>query len=530
MRGGSMPVMPPSGQRPRLDRSARWALAALTTGACCVQLDAFALNPALPVVRDELHGSASATPWIVSGYLLATGSLMPVAGRLGDLYGRRRMLTFGAALFGVAAVLCALAPSLPVLVAARVLQGAGGALLMPAGLALLTHACPPEHGRRATGRALGLAGLATVGGPFIGGVLARYVSWRAVFWLTVPLALGAVLCARRAAESREPGARQPFDTAGAAAATGALVCLVRWLGHPVAWGWAMGAAVLGALFLRAERRSAAPLVDLALFRNRPYVALTAGGALANSATVALLYVVPWVLQQDEGWSVRDAGVAFLAPAAALAMGGPVAGRVRPTAAVPVMAGCLTAAAAALGWAAHGTGAPTLLMASTGAAVALGVAGGLALTGTQAVVRRERAGEASGVTKAVLTATAGIWLAVTGAGAGAVTGEDGTGSVAGNGPGGLTGAGAGAGAGARLALALPAAACLGAAAVLVLILVLVLMLPLHRLHKGRFGEGDKDRSTHRADPAPDEPRPGAPAAQTGPADTQPPTPGARTGNG
>lgn len=532
-----MPVMPAPEKRPRLDRPARWALAALAAGACCVQLDAFALNPALPAVRDELHGAASATPWIVSGYLLAAGSLMPVAGRLGDLCGRRRMLALGAALFGVAAVLCALAPSLPLLVAARVLQGAGGALLMPAGLALLTHACPPEHARRATGRALGLAGLATVCGPFVGGVLARSVSWRAVFWLTVPLAVAAVLCARRAAESRDPEARRPFDTAGAAAATGALVCLVRWLQHPVAWGWAMGAVALGALFLRAERRSAAPLVDLALFRNRPYVALTVGGAFANSATVALLYVVPWVLQRGEGWSARDTGLAFLAPAAALAVGGPAAGRVRPTAAVPVMAGCLIAAAAALGWAAYGTGAAALLWASTGAAVALGVAGGLALTGTQAVVRRERAGEASGVTKAVLTATAGLWLAVTGTGAGGVTGDR-TGSLAGNGTGGVAGAGAdgitgaGAGAGARLALALPAAACLGAAAVLVLMLLLHRVpLPVRRRAVRSDGNahregptaqpapGDEDGSIHRAD-RPD--RPGRPRRQPPPVTPRTPT--------
>lgn len=121
---------------------ARWALAAVATGAFCVQLDSFALNLALPVVRAALPGSATAAPWVISGYLLAAGSLMPVAGRLGDLYGRRRMLRLGLALFGTAAALCALAPSLPFLVAARILQGAGGALIMPAGLALLTTSFP----------------------------------------------------------------------------------------------------------------------------------------------------------------------------------------------------------------------------------------------------------------------------------------------------------------------------------------------------------------------------------------------------
>ncbi|MYT31011.1 MFS transporter [Streptomyces sp. MspMP-M5] len=401
----------------------RWARWALAVGAFCVQLDSFALNAVLPVVRAELAGPPAAVPWVVGGYLLAAGALMPVAGRLADLWGRRRMLVVGAAVFGVSAVLCALAPSLPFLVAARVAQGAGGALIMPAGLALLTNACPPGETRRATGRALGLAGLATVCGPFVGGALAQSASWRAVFWLTVPCAAATVWCAGRADESRDPAAAEhPLDVAGAVTATGALVCLAWWLEHVGAWGWAVGAALLGALFVRAERRASAPLVDLALFRNLPYVTLTAAGAVANAATVALLYVVPLTLQQGRGWTVGEAGLGFLAPAAALAVGGPVAGRVRPGAGVPVMALCLAAAGGAL-WATRAftgtlTGAVAgLLVASTGAATALGVAGGLTLTGTQAVVRRERAGEASGVTKAVLTVTAGLGLALTGPGGG-----------------------------------------------------------------------------------------------------------------
>ncbi|WP_234430694.1 MFS transporter, partial [Streptomyces sp. NRRL F-4489] len=339
-----------------------------------MQLDSFALNAVLPVLRGGLPGGAGVVPWVVSGYLLAAGSLMPVAGRLADLYGRRRMLCAGAVLFGVSAALCAVAPSLPFLVAARVVQGAGGALIMPAGLALLTNACPPDEARRRTGRALGWAGLATVGGPFAGGVLADVASWRAVFWLTVPLAAATVWCARRAVESRDAAAAEhPLDVAGAVTATGALVCLARWLAHPAGWssGWAAGAALLGALFVRAERRAAAPLVDLALVRNRPYVALTAAGAIANSATVALLYAIPLALQQGRGWSVLGAGAAFLAPAAALAAGGPVAGRVAPRAAVPVVGLCLAVAGGGL-WAAGGLGGTAgVLLASTGAAAALG---------------------------------------------------------------------------------------------------------------------------------------------------------------
>ncbi|MCZ0971767.1 MFS transporter [Streptomyces albulus] len=404
----------------------------MAVGASCVQLDSFALNPALPVVRADLHGSPAVVPWVVSGYLLAAGALMPAAGRLADLYGRRRMLTLGAVLFGVSAALCALAPTLPFLVAARVAQGVGGALIMPAGLALLTNASPPGQGRRATGRALGLAGAATVCGPFLGGALAQWASWRAVFWLTVPFAAATVWLARRADESRDASAAQsPLDVAGAWTATGALLCLARWLEHVGGWGWAVGAALLGTLFVRAERRAPAPLVDLALFRNLPYVTLTAAGAVANAATVALLYVLPLTLQQGRGWGALGAGSRSRRrprrwPSGAGGRAGASQGGRAGDGLVPGRRrGALWVAGAA-------TGPSVLVVASTGAAVALGVAGGLALTGTQAVVRRERAGEASGVTKSVLTVTAGLGLALTGVGA--------AGAVGGAGAGGLVGPG------------------------------------------------------------------------------------------
>ncbi|MFH8346155.1 MFS transporter [Streptomyces sp. NPDC018045] len=460
-----------------------WAVAAVAIGGFCVQLDAFALNMALPVIRRDLHASAAAGPWVISGYLLAAGSLMPAAGRLGDLYGRRRLLLLGLALFGGTSAGCALAPSLPLLVACRVLQGAGGALIMPVGLALLTRSFPPGRARVATGYALGLAGLATACGPFVGGALAEALSWRAVFWVDVPLCAAAMLCARRAPESLEgaghrarsaaaregaappDGATPPYKaaspqhgTAGPGMAgpgtggwgptggwgslvvgTGVPACLAMVVEGAGAWwqacGWAAGAVVLGALFVRAERRSRAPLFDLALFRNAPYVALTSAGAVANAATVALLFVVPTALQEVRGLSVLGAGTAFLVPAAAMAAAGPVAGRVPARAAEPVMAACLGLAAAALAVTAStaltgagsagtpfgavpgGGAAPAvplaLLTAATVAAASLGVAGALALTATQAVVRPDRAGEASGLTKCAITVTAGLGLAPAG---------------------------------------------------------------------------------------------------------------------
>ncbi|WP_311033959.1 MFS transporter [Streptomyces luomodiensis] len=399
----------------------RWALAAVSATVFCVQLDAFALNLALPGVGRELGAAGGGLPWVVSGYLLAAGALMAGAGRLGDLYGRRRSLTAGLAVFGGASLVCALAPSLPVLVGARVVQGAGGALAMPAGLALLTNACPPGARARMTGRALGIGGMATVCGPYVGGALTEAVSWRAVFWLNVPIALVAMVCAARAAESRDTTAPVSLDAAGLVTATGALAALAVLVDRGHLWGWASGrsvtalalAAVLGVVFVRHERAVAHPLLDLALFGNRPFVALTAAGAAANAATVVVLFVVPLALQGPWRLSAAAAGTAFLAPAAAMALAGPVAGRIRTAAAVRAMAGALGLGAAALGAAAVATSLPVFLLAVTGCGAALGLAGALTLIATQAVVRPERAGEASGVTKTVITTAAGLGVALSG---------------------------------------------------------------------------------------------------------------------
>ncbi|GAA1112386.1 MFS transporter [Streptomyces javensis] len=399
----------------------RWALAAVAATVFCIQLDAFALNLALPGIGRDLGAAGGGLRWVVSGYLLAAGSLMAGAGRLGDLYGRRRLLMAGLAVFGGASLVCALAPSLPVLVAARVAQGAGGAVAMPVGLALLTNACPPGSRARVMGRALGIGGVATVCGPYVGGVLAEAVSWRAVFWLNVPVALAAGVCAARAGESRDTTAPPSVDVAGLVTATGALAALAALVDRGPLWDWASGRSVaasalavaLGVVFVRHERAATNPLVDLALFGNRPFVALTAAGAAANAATVVVLFVVPLALQGPWGLSAMGAGAAFLAPAAALALAGPVAGRISAANAVRAVAAALGLGAVSLGTAAMATNPPVFLLAITGCGAALGVAGALTLIATQAVVRPERAGEASGVTKAVITTAAGLGVALSG---------------------------------------------------------------------------------------------------------------------
>ncbi|MFG2496509.1 MFS transporter [Streptomyces caniferus] len=225
---------------------ARWALISVALGVFCIQLDSFALNLALPHIKDELGVSTGQLQWAVSAYLLSCGTLMLGAGRMSDLFGRRRLLIAGLALFGLASLWCALAPSLPVLVAARVVQGAGGALIMPAGLALLTNVFPPAVRGRATGWALGIGGLATACGPFVGGVLTQMVSWRAVFWLNVPLGVVAAICARRAQESRDTTVSGRVDWPGLATGTATIAALALFIDRGPVWGWT-SPADLGAL-------------------------------------------------------------------------------------------------------------------------------------------------------------------------------------------------------------------------------------------------------------------------------------------
>ncbi|MFD9904555.1 MFS transporter [Streptomyces sp. NPDC059063] len=404
----------------------RWALFAMSIGVFCIQLDSFGLNLALPQIGRDLHAGGDGLQWVISAYLLSTGTLMLGAGRLGDLFGRRRLLVAGLALFGLSSLVCALASTLPVLVGARVAQGAGAAMIMPVGLSLLTNVYPAELRGRATGLALGIGGIATACGPFIGGLLTEAVSWRAIFWINVPLAALGALCAARTAESYDTSAPRTVDWSGLLTATAALAALSVLIDRGRDWRWPLVLCgtvvllVLLALFVRRERAVAHPLVELSLFRNGPFMALTLTGAAANTATVMFLFVVPLTLQGQWDLSVAVAGAAFLAPALAMALAGPLAGRVPSRAAARLMLGCLSAGALVLGCLSWASSLAVYLAVAVAGGAVLGVANSLTLIATQAVIRPERAGEASGVTKTVITVAAGLGVGL----AGAVTSQDG----------------------------------------------------------------------------------------------------------
>lgn len=358
-------------------RRERCAFLAVALGIFCVQLDSFALNLALPDVGNSIR-AGSGLQWTVSAYLLTVGALMLAAGRVSDLVGPKRLLTLGLCVFAAGSSLCGIASSLSFLVAARVLQGMGGAVIVPVGIALLTQVFPQEVRSRALGRALGVGGVAMACGPFVGGVLTEALSWRAIFWINIPVCVVAACWCRRAPEM--PGSRSE-------------VVRRRWC----SWGGGTRSGVWS------------------LLRNGQYVVLTIAGSGANAATVVFLFVVPLCLRNVWGLPPVAAGVVFLAPAVCMTVSGPVAGRVRTVEAAAVMAVCLCGGAIALWGLAWSTSCLTMYVASmTACGGALGVANALTLVATQAVVDPCRAGEASGLTKTVVTVSAGLGVLLTGA--------------------------------------------------------------------------------------------------------------------
>ncbi|WP_425956600.1 MFS transporter [Xylanimonas sp. McL0601] len=285
-------------------------------------LDGTVVIVALPAIGRDLGGGGEAAlglqQWVVDAYLVTLGSLILLAGSLSDVFGRRRVLAAGLAGFAAASALCALAPTGPVLVGARALQGVAGALLVPSSLAMIVSTFQGEAQGRAIGRWTAWTGTAAIVGPLIGGALVDTLSWRYVFWLTVPACLLTLVLLRRLARgTRAPGRR--IDVGGAVLAGVGLAATVSALieagrlgwGHPlVVGGLVVGAVGLGA-FLVLERRSADPMLPLRLFSIRNF-------AWGNAATAAIYgalafggFLVTLFLQQVAGYPATLAGLAQL---------------------------------------------------------------------------------------------------------------------------------------------------------------------------------------------------------------------------
>jgi EmrB/QacA subfamily drug resistance transporter len=288
----------------------RQVLAATVLASGMASLDATVVNIALPAISRDLGGGLGEMQWIVNGYTLALAALLLVGGSLGDRYGRRRVFMTGVAWFTVASVGCGLVRSTTALIVARVLQGVGGALLTPGSLAILEASLRREERAAAIGTWSGFSGVFVAVGPFFGGWLIQAVSWRALFFLNVPLAVAVIALAVRAVpESRDPQAG-PLDVSGAV--LGALG-----LGG-ITWGLMEATIVPGAVGIAAllaagavETRRSSPIVDLSLFRRRPFGAANAETFIVYAALGGSLFLLPLQLQTVLGWPPLAAGAALL---------------------------------------------------------------------------------------------------------------------------------------------------------------------------------------------------------------------------
>jgi EmrB/QacA subfamily drug resistance transporter len=302
------------------DRRKRLALLAAIMGSFVTGLDATAVNVALPAIRADLGGGLAGQQWVSNAYLLALGSLILVGGSLGDVFGERRVFSVGVAGFGLVSLMCALAPSIEVLIACRALQGAFGALLTPSALAVIVSTFPPDERGAAIGSWTAWAGIATVVGPLAGGFLVDAVSWRLIFAVNVPFVVATLVLVSIAIPARPPdSARARVDWLGAALTflglAGPVLALIRepvvgW-GSPQVLGPGLGGPALLALFLFHERRTPAPMLPLGLFRRRNF-------AVGNVQTFAMygglgitFFLLVLYLQEVAGYSALHAGFALL---------------------------------------------------------------------------------------------------------------------------------------------------------------------------------------------------------------------------
>lgn len=349
---------------PQQQVSARtWAaLAVLCLGAFLVVLDTTIVNIAIPNIITGLHSSLDHVLWVLNAYTLVYAALLITGGRLGDLYGPRRLLIAGIVVFGAASVACAVAPSAGILIAARVLQGVGGALMTPQTLAMIPAIVPPNRRGRAIGLWSGSAGLAAAVGPSLGGVLVTTAGWRWVFLVNVPAGIIAIAGAYALLPGVVPGRRHRLDIGGIVLASVGLAAVVFGLveGQRYAWGTITGpitipavmaaGAVSLAAFVVWERRQPEPLLPPALFASRSFTVSAWVILVIQTVMLAFIVVAGLCFQSALRMTALDAGIALAPMPLTLMLVAPLAGRLAERVDVKfILMGAMLVAASGVGW-------------------------------------------------------------------------------------------------------------------------------------------------------------------------------------
>jgi EmrB/QacA subfamily drug resistance transporter len=371
-------------------RNQRWVLGLTSMAALMVSLDIQVVTTALPVIRIHLHASLGALEWTVNAYTLSFAVLLLTGAALGERLGRRRMLIAGVVLFTLASVACALSPDAGALIAARAVQGAGSALILPLAMALLSAAFPPQRRAWALGMFSSLTGLAVLAGPVLGGAVTQGIAWSWIFWLNLPIGVVIIplILAKIPAPDQAPATTTvSLDPGGLVLATGGAFGLVWALirANSIGWGSTEIVAMLtaGALltggFIAWELRAANPMVPLGLFRSRAFAAGNAAVFALFGMLVSLVFFMAQFLQNGLGYSPLGAGLRLLPGWATLTVIAPFAGTLTSRFGTrPLVAGGLALNAAGLAWVAAiaRTGLPywhlviPLIVAGSGVSLAI----------------------------------------------------------------------------------------------------------------------------------------------------------------
>jgi EmrB/QacA subfamily drug resistance transporter len=338
-------------------QSTIWTFAITSVALFMTTLDNLVVTTALPVIRRDLNAGLSGLEWTVNAYTLTFAVLLITGAALGDRFGRRRLFVIGLSIFTLASAAAALAPSIEVLIAARAVQGLGGAIVTPLTLTILSAAVPAERRGLVLGAWGGVSGLAVAIGPLVGGAVVEGISWQWIFWLNVPIGLALIpLAALRLRETRGPN--DSLDLPGLGLASVGLLGIVWGLvrGNQLGWGSAeivstltAGTLLLG-LFVLWELRAPEPMLPLRFFRNRTFTAANVASLLMFFGMFGSIFLLAQFFQTVQGYSPLAAGLRILPWTAMPIFIAPLAGALSDrTGGRPLMAVGLALQAAGLAW-------------------------------------------------------------------------------------------------------------------------------------------------------------------------------------
>ncbi len=386
-----------------------WTLGAMCFALFMIMLDNTVVNVALPSIQRSLDATTSTLEWTVSAYTLTFAVLLVTGGRLGDIFGRRRIFLIGVVIFATASAAIGFSPSDTWLVVWRAIQGSGSALMMPMTLSIITNAFPPQERGKAIGTWAGVSAMALAIGPVVGGFLVETVSWQSIFFLNVPIAAGAIFVALFAVrESRDETVEPTVDIPGVLTLTIGLASLVLALVQGNTWHWGSAreltlfalAAVSLFAFVQVELRRRVPMVDFNFFRARSFVGANVVAFIVSFAMLAMFFFLALYLQNIRGYTPLQAGIRFLPSTALVIVMGPIAGRLADRVGPrPLMTLGLAIVSGALFWMSHLTVSSSYLSLLPGFML-MGIGIGLTMspmsTAAMNSVEQNKAGVASGI--------------------------------------------------------------------------------------------------------------------------------------